>query len=135
MKKLYSTIMMLAMMVAALSLTACGCSDDEDDGGNGNSSSLVGTWDIVRAVYYVEGEEPEYESGNGAYWVFTANKLTVHDSEDLMNGKSVDYTYRGNKLNIVGFPLYTVTEFTSSKLVIRSEEIYGSYNTVEFKKR
>ena len=122
MKKLYSKIMMLAMMIAALSLTACG-DDDEDDGGNGNSSSLVGTWDIVRAVYYVEGEEPEYESGNGAYWVFTANRLTVHDSEDLMNGKSVDY------------PLYTVTELTSSKLVIRSEEIYGSYNTVEFKKR
>ena len=31
MKKLYSTIMMLAMMVAALSLTACGGDDDEDE--------------------------------------------------------------------------------------------------------
>ena len=134
MKKLFSTIMLLAMMVAALGLTACG--DEEDEiGGNGNSSSLVGTWDIVRAVYYVEGEEPEYESGNGAYWVFTANKLTVHDSEDLMNGKSVDYTYSGNKLKVGGYSIYTVTELTSSKLVIRSEEIYGSYNTVEFKKR
>jgi hypothetical protein len=124
-----------ALLVTMMSFGLTACGDDEDDGGNGNSSSLVGTWDIVRAVYYVEGGEPEYESGNGAYWVFTANKLTVHDSEDLMNGKSVDYTYRGNKLNIVGFPLYTVTELTSSKLVIRSEEIYGSYNTVEFKKR
>ena len=40
MKKLYSTIMMLAMMVAALSLTACGGDDDEgggdNSGGNGN---------------------------------------------------------------------------------------------------
>ena len=31
MKKLYSTIMMLAMMVAAMSLTACGGDDDEED--------------------------------------------------------------------------------------------------------
>ena len=34
MKKLYSTIMMLAMMVAALSLTACGGDDDENGGSN-----------------------------------------------------------------------------------------------------
>lgn len=38
MKKLYSTITMLAMMVAALSLTACGGSDDED----GVGTSIVG---------------------------------------------------------------------------------------------
>jgi hypothetical protein len=31
MKKLYSTIMLLAMMGAALGLTACGGSDDGDD--------------------------------------------------------------------------------------------------------
>lgn len=34
MKKLYSTIMMLAMMVAALSLTACGGDDEEENGIN-----------------------------------------------------------------------------------------------------
>jgi hypothetical protein len=31
MKKIYSTIMMLAMMIAALSFTACGGSDSDDD--------------------------------------------------------------------------------------------------------
>ncbi len=31
MKKLYSTIMLLAMMIAALSLTACGGDDDNND--------------------------------------------------------------------------------------------------------
>ena len=35
MKKLYSAIMLLAMMVAALCFTACG-DDDDEDGGNGN---------------------------------------------------------------------------------------------------
>ena len=33
MKKYYSVLVMLAMMVAALSFTACGGSDDEEDGG------------------------------------------------------------------------------------------------------
>lgn len=33
MKKCYSVLVMLAMMVAALSFTACGGSDDEEDGG------------------------------------------------------------------------------------------------------
>ena len=33
MKKLYSTIVMLAMMVAALSLTACSSSDDDEANG------------------------------------------------------------------------------------------------------
>ena len=44
MKKLFSTIIMLAVMVAALSLTACGGSGDDDEegygGGNNNNSSL-----------------------------------------------------------------------------------------------
>lgn len=45
MKKLYSTIMMLAMMVAALSFTACGGDDDNQGGdGNINSNNVVGTW-------------------------------------------------------------------------------------------
>ena len=41
MKKLYSTIIMFAMMVAALSLTACG-GDDEVDNGGGGSSGING---------------------------------------------------------------------------------------------
>lgn len=127
--------MMLAMMFAALSLTACGGDDDDSGDDGGSLTSLVGTWDIVQAVYYVEGEEPEYEDGDGAYWVFTANKITIHDAGDVLNGRSVDYTYSGGKLNISGIPIYTVTELTSNKLVIRSEPIYGSYNIITFKKR
>ena len=43
MKKLYSTIMLLAMMVAALSFTACGDDDDDFD-----DYSLIGTWECVK---------------------------------------------------------------------------------------
>ena len=52
-KYFYSTVMMLAMMVAALSFTACGGSDDED--GVGTFSELVGTWDIVSNVQLLFG--------------------------------------------------------------------------------
>lgn len=53
MKKLYSTIILLAMMVTALSLTACGGSDDENDdiGGGGSSSSSTFT------IIYDDGGE------------------------------------------------------------------------------
>ena len=47
MKKLYSTIMLLAMMVAALSLTACGGDDGEDDGGNDSGGSYSSTFTII----------------------------------------------------------------------------------------
>ena len=42
MKKVYSTFMLLAMMVAALGLISCGGDGDDDDkggGGNGNGNS------------------------------------------------------------------------------------------------
>lgn len=134
MKKLYSTIMMLAMMVAALGLTACGGDDEEEDDGGTSSSSLVGTWDVVRAVYYLEGQEPIYDDPNGAYYVFTANKVSYHDADDPDDGKSFDYTYRGNKLYIDLTPLITVIELTSDKLVMRVPGIIG-YNIIECKKR
>jgi hypothetical protein len=45
MRKTYSTVMMLAMMVAALSFTACGGDDDDNDdignGGGDSSSSYI----------------------------------------------------------------------------------------------
>lgn len=45
MKKLYSTIMLLAMMVAALSLTACGGDDEDDIGGDSPSTMFTITID------------------------------------------------------------------------------------------
>lgn len=43
MKKYYSVLVMLAMMVAALSFTACG-GDDEDDNTDNSGGNVVGTW-------------------------------------------------------------------------------------------
>ena len=44
MKKVYSTFMLLAMMVAALGLISCG-GDDGDESTGGDTSRLVGTWE------------------------------------------------------------------------------------------
>ena len=47
MKKLYSTIIMLAMMVAALGLTACGGDDGDEIGGDGGGGSASSTFTII----------------------------------------------------------------------------------------
>lgn len=135
MKLFKVTFILLAMMVTAITFTACGSDDDEDN--IGSSSELVGTWDMLTITSYYSGESPEVENVSDAYWVFTADKLTVHDKTDLANGKSVSYTYNGNskELSIIGYPLYTVTELSKSTLVIRSEEMFGSYEVIKFKKR
>jgi hypothetical protein len=57
MKKLYSTILMLATMVAALSLTACGGDDEDDDFGGVDDPSIY-----EFAITY-DGETKEYEAG------------------------------------------------------------------------
>ena len=135
MKLFKVTFVLLAMMVTAITFTACGSDDDEDN--IVSSSELVGTWDMLTITSYYSGESPEVENVSDAYWVFTADKLTVHDKTDLANGKSVSYTYNGNskELSIIGYPLYTVTELSKSTLVIRSEEMFGSYEVIKFKKR
>lgn len=44
MKQFYSTIVMIALMVASLSFTACGGDDDKVDDSQNNMSKLSGTW-------------------------------------------------------------------------------------------
>ena len=68
MKKLFSTILVLATMVAALSLTACGGDDKDDDFGGVDAPSSY-----EFAITY-DGETREYEAGyqevysEGAFW-------------------------------------------------------------------
>ena len=136
MKKYNLVLFMLAMIVAALSFTACGGSDDDEIDGGG-SSELVGTWDIVSNVQYYSDFPPEYDEVNGAYWVFTATQVEVHDPTDLLNGKGVGYTYNSStkELKVVGWPIYTVLELTSTTLKMQSVIIQGCYNIITLKKR
>ena len=91
MKKLYSTILLLAMMVAALSLTACGDDDDEGDNG-GNSPSGKKTLIIDGESYYCgSGSILAQTNGSGMY-------LTVEAVDDWI------YQMSGKELTIVISP-------------------------------
>lgn len=140
MKKYYSVLVMLAIMIAALSFTACGGDDDEDDGGNTSSSALVGTWELVSTTDYYNGKVENTEAGD-EYWVITADKITIHSTgpkSASMDGLSLTYTYdeKAKTLDIVaGYPLYKITTLSSSALVLQGEEQYGSYEVRTFKKK
>ena len=134
MKKVYSTFMLLAMMVAALGLISCG-GDDGDESTGGDPSRLVGTWEIVHEVWYDGNGGTEDYDGYGAYWVFTTHTITIHDSNDLLNGQTVDYTLKGDKIHAGGLDVHTIVELTSSKMVLRTMETFGSYSVLTFKKR
>ena len=72
MKKLYSTMMMLAMMVAALSFTACG--GDEDDGiSNTTSASTLKIVSSKGQIYDLADERGDNKgklSHDGDIWCF-----------------------------------------------------------------
>jgi hypothetical protein len=96
MKKSYSTITMLAMMVAALSLTACGGSDDDEELG---TNSIVGVWEVASYECSVPAEsiigDKMYLNADGTYsdpkssghWSLNNNQLLINYS----NGNSAKY--------------------------------------------
>lgn len=101
MKKLYSSIMLLAMMVAALSLTACGGDDDENgvDGGN-NSETLVGKW---KCTYLDYGKWASYDADSGTsvgdliYFNSDHTYYTVETDDDNDSGT---WSLSGNHLTV-----------------------------------
>ena len=79
MKKLYSTIIMLAMMVAALGLTACGGDDGDEIGGDGGGVSASSTFTII---YDDGGEQVFTHASDSAIQSLCAEfgNLERHDS-------------------------------------------------------
>ena len=90
MKKVYSVLMLLAMMVAALSFTACG-GDDDDVGGGGNRENynIVGVWEVVNYEANFPGSsiigDRMYFNADGTYrdpsntgtWTLKGNNIIV----------------------------------------------------------
>lgn len=91
MKKLYSTIMLLAMMVAALSLSACGGDDDENDGGGGSSASSTFT------IIYDDGGEQVFTHDSDI-----AIKSLGAEFGNLKRGDSPRGSYFGMEIGIKG---------------------------------
>ncbi len=127
MKKLYSTVMMLAMMVAALSLTACGGDDDEVD--NGGDASIVGEWECTNMNYdenlsglYVEsriniGDRVRFQSDGTIYAHFSDGESDT--GRWSLRGKTliIDGAVRLGDSSGVNVPFeYNVTKLTSKEL-------------------
>ena len=129
MKKLYSTIMMLAMMIAALSLTACG-GDDEDEIDDNNS--IVGLWEVVSIDFNgADGVESELRVGDRLY--INANG-TFNDTEDsgrwTLNGKVLTFNTDG-EYQVPA--VFEISRLTSNELVLKID--YGIFKaTIKYKR-
>lgn len=117
MKKLYSTVMMLAMMVAALSFTACGGDDDEVDNGK-SEATIVGMWECTN--FDSDTDYPEmFEStiNVGTRICFQSGGTYYTDY-----GETGTWSLKGNTLTItvddkIKIPCdYTITMLTATTL-------------------
>jgi len=92
MKRIYSTLMMLALMVAALSFTACGGDDDDIEEGD-ESSALIGTWEPISwegVLDPIIGDEDEYPT----YWWFKSDhtlKVYNCDSQSVVETINIEW--------------------------------------------
>ena len=135
MKKLYSTIMLLAMMVAALCLTACG-GNDEDDGG-GNSETLVGKW---KCTYVDYGSWASYDEDSGTsvgdliYFNadHTYHTVAAHDDDYGTWSLSGSYlTIKSNRPNTYSIPMVYPISLTANTFTINFASAVFKYARVE----
>ena len=128
MRKLYSTIMMLAMMVAALSITACGGDDEEDASDN----SIVGVWEVVSVDFKSsDGEGGDVKVGDRLY--INADG-TFRDTEDsgrwTLNGKTITFIASGDYMIPA---VFEISKLSSNELVLKMD--YGVFQaTIKYKR-
>ena len=113
MKKIYSMMMMLAMMVAALNFTACSSDDDNET----SDISICGTWKCVSANHGQWDNSEAIEEGDILY-IYEDHTYKIVGN----NNENGTWTLNGNKLTCDvsgGIPWsYTVTKLTASTLSI-----------------
>lgn len=132
MKKLYSKILMLAMLVSTLGLLSS-CGDDDDENVNEeNTSIFIGTWSMTSGEGwdgYEGDEEPEYAQfkSDGTYinvqfddgLYITKGTWLVKDSKLIMKETVGD---------LKGTYSYEILNLSKSKITL---EMYGLKATLE----
>ena len=128
MKKLYSSIMLLAMMVAALGLTACG-GDDADDGGD---NSVVGLWEVVSIDFNgADGIESDLKIGDRLYINADGTFRNLEENGRwTLNGKTLTFIANGDYQVPA---VFEISKLTSNELVLKID--YGFFKaTVKYKR-
>jgi hypothetical protein len=117
MKKIYSIMVMLAMMVAALSLSACG-GDDDDNGGNGGGGNTSNYLEVT-----IDGKK--YTQQFVLPFVTTTIPSDVDNS--LRLSASIEEEFNGNlDFGIAIYHKSDINELLSSST--------GTYNVIGNKK-
>ena len=123
MRKVYSTIMLLAVMALALCYTSCSSNDHEEEG---NETSIIGVWECISADY---GELEEYgddETRPGDLFYINADYTYYivghYNGSGRWSLSGKNFKMKPNMTN--SFPItYTITQLTSSTLsLVLSEE-------------
>lgn len=128
-KSIYSWLLCLVMpCIMPLCFVSCSSTDDDNPVEELSSSALVGKWYHVKDVFdYTNLGELSQIVGDGdvdecgskdCYWIFTEDKCTIHDAEDLMNNKTFNYSFDGKKLYFGGVEHSTLKKLTSTELVL-----------------
>jgi len=150
MKKLYSTIMLLAMMVAALSFTACG-GDDGGNGGGDNPPTGGKTLSYDGTAYYAVGCTAEQTKGRGMYFNIVAapnevlaingHQLVVHISKnkvaelkvgDMFNSENTSVqTLRGTQEIAIETYAWKITEGSITITKITDMEMTLQFTNVK----
>ena len=147
MKKMYSTIMMLAMIIAALSLTACSSSDDDEEGGGGSTNavfsitidgsttdynsdyldwmSLMGTWESYSSATFLKIDVPSLNDEFRFYYPSNTNP-----SSYFKVGYS-SFEDDATEICLYGASKYKCTYVKGSAKVIKND---GKNLTVRFSK-
>ena len=122
MKKVYSTIMMLTMIVAALSFTACGGDDDDVDNGGGEAS-IVGVWECT--YFELDSDYPEpFDNAGMQIGDRVRFKSDGTYETDYVSGynETGRWSLKGNTLTVAvnaepSIPFdYKITKLTSTEL-------------------
>ena len=147
MKPLYSKLTILAMMIAALSFTACG-SDDDDEIVSSPDSYILGTWRAFKGEVFYDGESGVVDidktgANSASYMEFKFekdNKLTawwwVQDDNNLSHWTEGGGTYivKGNVVTITdtnGDKMDLLFNSKDRTLMLRSAPVlYGKVATV-----
>lgn len=124
MKKLYSTIMLLAMMVAALSLTACGGDDDEE--GGGDSSFIVGTWSVSSGQgwggYTGDGEAEYLQFKSNGTYINVQFDDGLYITRGTWRATETEIIMKETEGDLLGTYTYTILNHTQSTLTL---EMWG----------